>query len=174
MNPLAQRALIGAGIGGATGMAAGAMGGAEGRGRRMLGYGLGGATLGAGVGAATGLRRAPVQMGASTAPSLSSGPSTIVTAPPSMTVSPTTPAPAPRLKARPNVHDPEKMYAAFMEYGKNSPGSVDPEHVQALLNGGWLRQGAAHANASLGNVDAATRQIAKGGVPAAATRQIRK
>lgn len=54
MNPLAQRALIGAGIGGVAGAVTGGLTSpAEGRGKRMLGYGLGGAALGAGVGAAS-------------------------------------------------------------------------------------------------------------------------
>lgn len=52
MNPFVQRALIGAGIGGAAGVAEGGLrGGPEGRGKRMLTHGLGGAALGGAVGA---------------------------------------------------------------------------------------------------------------------------
>lgn len=96
MNPLARRALIGAGIGGLGGVAAGGMTGpSEGRGKRMLGYGLGGAALGAGAGAASGMVKRPVPAamtpgvaGASTVPAQMAAPAASVARPAASTMTP--------------------------------------------------------------------------------------
>lgn len=99
MNPLARRALIGAGVGGAAGVAAGGLTGEDdGRGRRMLGYGLGGAALGAGAGAASTLLGGKPQLNApagATPRALASGAPVPSAAPSPSAVVPQAPAAAP-------------------------------------------------------------------------------